>query len=222
MLVRERMTPVVITVTPDMPVTEALNLMNEKAIRRFPVIDGGKMVGIVSKEDLLRASPSAATTLSIHEIGYLLSKLTVSRVMTHEVVTVDVNAPLEEAARIMRDHDVSGLPVMDKGYLVGIVTESDIFATLLEMMGARENGIRLTLEVANKPGVLGEITGQIAALGGDIVSLGTFYGEDRAHGVVTIKVCGVVQEVLLAALADVAVRVVDVRETDADAGACTC
>jgi len=104
------------------------------------VDDDGKLVGIVSDKDLLYAAPSPATSLSIYELHYLYSRITVSQVMTRDVITVEESDPIEEAARIMVDNKIGGLPVMREGKLVGIITETDIFKTLMEMMGARDSG----------------------------------------------------------------------------------
>ncbi|HKZ44850.1 MAG TPA: CBS domain-containing protein, partial [Anaerolineales bacterium] len=101
MLVGKRMSHPVIWITPDMPVHEALNLFKREHIRRAPVLKGEKMVGIVSDRDLINTSPSPVTSLSVWELNYLLSKITISDVMTRKVLTVKEDTPLEEAARIM-------------------------------------------------------------------------------------------------------------------------
>jgi acetoin utilization protein AcuB len=125
MLVRERMSYPVITVHPDLPIMEALSLMSEERIRRLPVVDNrGRLLGIVSKEDLIHAAPSDATSLDIWEINYLVNKITVGRVMATDVITIDGDTPLEEAARIMAGNKVGGLPVLHKGKVVGIITET--------------------------------------------------------------------------------------------------
>ena len=213
MLVKQRMSPHPFTVSVDTPVTEALSLMRHKHIRRLPVVDKkDRLAGIVSEKDLLYASPSPATSLSVYEIGYLLSKLKVKEIMTQDVTTVASDAPIEEAARIMVDNKIGGLPVLEEGEMVGIITETDIFKTMLEMLGARESGIRLTMEAHDESGVLSLITGKIAQLGGDIVALGTFYGDDRTHSVITVKVSGMDQAALTQAMEELPTKVIDVRE----------
>ena len=128
MLVKERMSDPVITVHPDMPMHEALNLMRSEPIRRLPVVDKpGRLVGIVSERDLLHAAPLDATSLSIWELHYLLSRVTVGKIMTRQVITVTEDTPLEDAARIMADRKIGGLPVVCNGEVVGIVTETDLF-----------------------------------------------------------------------------------------------
>lgn len=213
MLVKERMTRDPITVERDTPVNEALRIMQDRKIRRLPVVDeSGGLVGIVSQMDLLYASPSPATSLSIHEIHYLLSRLTVQEVMTKEVITVEEDTPLEEAACILVDNRIGGLPVMREGRLVGIITETDLFKIFLELLGARESGLRLTLLVPEKKGVLASITGEIARIGGNIVSLGTFLGEDPTNRLITIKVADLQTGELVKAMKALGMELVDVRE----------
>src|SRR3970282_2179382 len=143
MLVGERMGRPVITVRAEMPIQDALTLMHTEHIRRGPVVDArGRLVGLVSEMDLLKASPSEATSLSIWEVHYLLSKITVERVMTREVITVAEQTPIEEAARIMADNEIGGLPVLRGRELVGIVTETDLFRVFLGLLGARAAGER--------------------------------------------------------------------------------
>src|SRR4030065_2654493 len=135
MLVGTRMKFPVITASPDMPINEALTLMKRERIRRTPVIKDGKLVGIVSDKDLLNASPSPATSLSVWELNYLLSKITVKDVMTKTVLTVEESTPIEKAARIMADNKIGGMPVMRGSEVIGIITETDLFKILLELMG---------------------------------------------------------------------------------------
>ncbi len=198
MLVYERMSRHPMTVSPTTPVETALKRMREEKVRRFPVADDdGKLVGIVSEKDLLYAAPSPATSLSIYELHYLYARITVSQVMTREVITVEEDDPLEEAARIMVDNKIGGLPVMREGKLVGIVTETDIFKTFMEMMGARDQGVRLTLLCPEHRGELATLTSAVAELGGNIISLGTFWGKDATNALVTMKVAGVDKDKLV-------------------------
>jgi acetoin utilization protein AcuB len=159
MLVKERMSHPVITVHPDMPIQEALKLMHEERVRRFPAVDRHeRMVGIVSERDLLHAAPSDATSLSIWEVNYLVSKITVEKVMTRQVIKITGDTPLEEAARLMADQKIGGLPVVRDSELIGIITETDLFKIFLEMLGAREPGVRIMVLVRNTPGELTELT----------------------------------------------------------------
>jgi acetoin utilization protein AcuB len=137
MLIKDRMTRSPITAPPEMPMQEALKLMRERGIRRLPVVDKkGKLVGIVSDRDLLHASPSDATSLSVWELNYLLSKVTLKELMTTPVITVSPETPVQEAARIMAEEKIGGLPVVQAGKVVGIITETDLFRVLLELLPA--------------------------------------------------------------------------------------
>jgi acetoin utilization protein AcuB len=212
MLVGERMRRNPVTVTEDIGVGEALRTMKDSRVRRLPVLSRqGKLVGIVSEKDLLQASPSQATSLSIFELNYLLSKLIVKKVMTSPVVTVDEQTPLEEAARIMVDNRIGGLPVVQGDELVGIITETDLFKIFLEMLGAREPGVRLTLELPDQRGVLADLTSSIAGVGGNIISLGTFIGDEKGSAIVTVKVADVTEPALLEAIAHIDGKVIDIR-----------
>src|SRR5512134_1759496 len=178
MLVSERMSRPVICVSPDEPINEVLAMFRTEHIRRAPVMKEGKLVGIVSERDLLNASPSSATTLSVWELNYLISKVKVKDVMTKKVITVDADTPIEEAARIMADKKIGGLPVVSSGKIVGVITETDLFKILLELMGARQKATRVTVTVPNRPGELAKITRAIASNGGDFISFGLFSGPD--------------------------------------------
>ena len=123
----------VVSVSPGTPVADAYNTMMRKGIRRLPVVEHDRLVGIVTLGDLREARPSPATSLSIYELNYLLARLTVGQVMTHNPLTVSPNTPIPTAARIMLEHKVSGLPVVDENkHPVGIITESDIFRMLID------------------------------------------------------------------------------------------
>lgn len=213
MLVGERMTKRPITVTEDTSLPEALELMRKEKIRRLPVLDKqGNLVGIVTELDLLKASPSPATTLSIYEIPYLLSKIKMRDIMTRNVITVTEDTPIEEAARIMADNKIGGLPVMRDGRLVGIITETDIFKIFLELFGARQKGIRVTLLVPERKGILAQVTSKIAEIGGNIISLGTAMGEDPTTSMLILRVSEVPEEVLLSALRSLEeIRILDSR-----------
>jgi acetoin utilization protein AcuB len=201
----------VITVRPETPITEALNLMRKERIRRTPVVKDGKLIGIVSERDLLYASPSPATSLSVWEINYLISKITVEEVMTKNVLTVTEDTPIEEAARIMADNKVGGLPVMRDGHLVGIITETDLFKIFLELMGAREAGVRVTVLIPNQRGELAKITQAIASEGGNFIAFGLFYGEDPSNALVTFKVDGLEQDRVKSLVEPLVLSLVDIR-----------
>jgi len=131
-LVRDWMTPDPITITVDTPLLEAHKLMTDKNIRRLPVLEAGELVGIVTLGDVRGAEPSEATSLNIWELNYLLSRLTVERSMCRPVVTVSPETTIAEAAALMLDKRIAGLPVVQDAELVGIITESDIFRMVVE------------------------------------------------------------------------------------------
>jgi len=130
--VRDWMTQNPITVDPKTTLPEAHKIMKDRRIRRLPVMDRGNLVGIVTLGDIREAEPSDATTLSIFELHYLLAKLTIGEIMTREPITISVDATMREAAKMMLQNKIGGLPVMDDGKLVGIITESDIFRVLAQ------------------------------------------------------------------------------------------
>jgi len=214
MLVGERMAHPVETACPDWSVITALNQMRQNNIHRLPVIDEQEnLVGIVSESDLLRASPSSVANLSVLEKTYIFKKLTVSSVMTHNVLTVDMNASIEEAARLMVENKIGGLPVVQgkQHKVVGIITETDIFKLFLDLLGARERGIRVTAIVPDVPGELVQLTKAIFNAGGNIIALGTFLGENIENREVTIKVTGIEEQAIQDALQPTIERIVDIR-----------
>jgi len=194
MFVGERMSHPVISITPDTPIHDAAVLLKKEHIRRAPVMQNGKLVGIISERDLLNASPSSVTSLSVWELNYLLSKVTVKQVMSKKVKTIDVNTPIEEAARIMADTKIGGLPVTRDGEVVGIITETDLFKAFLEFMGARQKALRVTAVIEDKPGQLAKITKAISEAGGNFISLGLFSGPDITTNILTFKVSGMKKE----------------------------
>lgn len=213
MLVKERMSKPVIFVQPEMAILEALTLMQRERIRRTPVIREGKLVGIVSDKDILNAGPSDATTLSIWEVNYLVSQIRVKDIMTREVRTVEEDTPIEEAARKMADNKIGGLPVMRDGRVVGLITETDLFKILLELMGAREGGLRVTAIVPDTIGELAKITGAVAECGGSFVAFGQYAGDDTATRTVTFKVTGMNEETVRRQLEPLVEQITDVRMT---------
>jgi acetoin utilization protein AcuB len=213
MFVGERMSRPVISVSPDDPIHDVLVMFRTEHIRRAPVIRDGKLLGIVSERDLLNASPSSATALSIWEINYLVSKIKIKDVMSKKVITVDRDTPIEEAARIMADKKIGGLPVMAAGKVVGVITETDLFKVLLELMGARDKGIRVTAVIDDKRGELARVTKAVANAGGNFISFGFFSGEDAGTKILTFKVGSVRQEEIRKALGAVVKKIQDIRLT---------
>lgn len=163
MLVRQRMTSNPFTTTRSASVPEAREMMRSRGVRHLPVVDGRRVVGVISENDIDAALPSKATTLSVQEATYLVSRLTVDKVMSHPVLTISPDALLEEAAVVMRDRKIEMLPVVQGDRLVGVITESDILDSFIDLLGFREHGTRLTIEARDETGVLSQMTGIMAA-----------------------------------------------------------
>ena len=211
MLVREWMTPDPVTIGPDTPVLEAIKLLKEKGFRRLPIVEGGKLVGIVTDKDLKDAMPSKATTLSVWELNYLLSKLTVSEVMAKPVITVQADEPLEEAALLMEEYKVGGLPVLEGDRLVGIITITDVLRAFIEVMGMKEGGVRITFDVPDRPGALAQAAQAVPPA--NIVSVATAGKHDGMRRIV-MRVTGEDAEGVPGRLKAAGEIVVDVRKTE--------
>ena len=200
MLVRDRMTPSPITVTPDTTFPEAFRIMRERRIRHLPVLEGDRLVGLVARTDLLRGPPAPANTLSVFEINYLLANLHVREVMSSPPITVSENSPLEEAARTMLEKKIGCLPVMHGDTLVGMITETDICALLVEILGGEEASLRVTVRVPHVRGELARLAAVIAGLGANICSVALFRGKTPDHAFLTFRLEGVDEEVLMPVL----------------------
>jgi acetoin utilization protein AcuB len=186
----------VITVQPEIQITKAHELMAREKIGQTPVVKNGKLVGIVSKNDILKAYPSSVTSLAVWEIAALLEKIKVKEIMVKAVRTVQEDTLIEDAARIMVDNEISSLPVMRGKELVGIITETDLFNIMLEMLGARRPGVHFSILMPYRPGEIAKITKAIYEKGGDITSLSTFEGDSSANFMASIKVDGIEQKAL--------------------------
>ena len=184
MFVKNKMTANPFVISPEQTIPDAHEIMTQHGVKRLPVMKNGKLVGIISKDDILRASPSKATTFSMGEITYLLSKTKISQIMTKNPVVISLGALLEEAATLMRDHHVSILPVVDNDRLVGIITESDIFDSFIELLGFREPGTRLTIEAEDAPGIMSVLTSIIGQFGANITHVAVYRGSNGKSAVV--------------------------------------
>jgi acetoin utilization protein AcuB len=194
-----------------MSALDAQAFMRREHVRRAPVIQDGKLVGIVTESDLLNASPTQATLLSVWEINYLVSKIKVSQVMTKKVMTIAEDTPIEEAARVMIDNKIGGLPVTRDGKVVGIITETDLFKVMLEMLGARQRGVRASVLVPNVAGEIAELSKAIYEAGGNIIALGTFAGDDPSTAELAFKVVGPDEAALRSVLTPLVTRIKDIR-----------
>lgn len=196
MIVGRRMTPNPITAHPDMTHPAALELMRKNNIRHLPLLEDGKLVGIVVENDLLSSRPSPATTLSIYEIYTLLDNLKLRQIMSAPVFAVEEDCPMEEAARIMIENRITGLPVMRDGTVVGIITEIDLFRAFVDVLGGEEKGLALTVKLEHKPGALASVAAAIAKAGGNIQNIVTFRDPNAQSGEVYIKELGADQDLL--------------------------
>ena len=199
---------------PEMSVNEVRDLMEEKKIGHIPVLDKeNKLVGIITKEDLFKSGPSAATSLDMYEISYLLSKMTAKDVMQKNVITVGENEVVEEAARIMADHSIGCLPVMREKLLIGIITDTDLFHVFVNSFGARSKGVRITFSIQEKQGQLAKLTQTITEKNGNIHSLITSDGDDPSSRRLTTKIEGLSLkqlETIMQSFPDVSLE--DIRE----------
>jgi len=188
MLVKERMSRHPITISPDVSLHDALRIMNQEKVRRLPVLDKkGKLVGIVLEKDLLYASPSPATSLSVYELNYLVSKITVEELMSREVITVEEDCPLEEAARIILEKKIGGLPVVADGKLAGVITVVDILTAFITMIGMLSQSSRLDVRIT-KPGTpLDEITRLIRHHRGEVISICHLPGQERQDPIYSVR-----------------------------------
>lgn len=167
MLVKDRMTSDPLCGHPGMPVTEAQDLMREKKIRHLPIVDDdGTLVGLITQRSLLRALPSDVSNFSRFEVSYVLAKIKVRDVMATNVITVDQNTAVEEAARVMADEKIGCLPVMQDDKLAGIITDNDLFTIMVDLLGARRSGVRLTVLQPDRVGEVARLTTAIAREGG--------------------------------------------------------
>ena len=215
MLVRQIMTKKPITIRTDISVSDALDLMHEKKVHRLPVLDTkGRLVGIVAEGDLLYASPSPATSLNVWEIHSLLAKLKVDKVMTRKLFIVADDTTVEEAAQIMVEKKIGGLPVVCEKKLVGIVTETDLFKVFISMLGGHRQGVRVTASIPGVKGTFAKIATAIFKNGGDIVGLGFNDVSDvpQEDWEMVIKVQGVTKANLVTVLKPLVKKIKDARK----------
>jgi acetoin utilization protein AcuB len=210
MNVGRRMSRQVITVTPETQITKAHKLMAQEKIQQLPVVKNGRLVGILSERDILKAYPSSATTLSVWEITSLIERIKVKEIMIKDVLTVQEDAPIEAAARLMLDHKVSSLPVLKGEELVGIITETDLFNMMLEMLGGRRNGVYFSVTMPFKPGQIAKLTQAIYEKGGDIIGLGTFDGDNASTFIISAKIDGIEQAALEKLITPLVVKLLEI------------
>lgn len=216
MLVRDRMTPNPVTITTETSLKEALDLVRSKPFRHLPVLDEhGKLVGVVTEKSLVYASPTSTTALSVFEVDYILSRTRIGQIIQGPVITVGPDLPLEEAARVMIDHRIGCLPVVEDDKLIGIISDTDIFRVFVEGLGGGHPSLRITVVVPEQVGSLARVASRVADLGGNIHSLGIFWGERPEDRVVAFRLEGVDRETAVQALEAAGIQVVHVWEPSA-------
>ncbi len=216
MLVKDRMTPNPICGYPNMPVTEVQELMREKKFRHLPIMDEeGNLVGLVTQRSLLKALPSDVSGFSRFEISYILAKIRARDVMTKNVITIGEDLAIEEAAKIMAVEKIGCLPVCQDNRMVGIITDNDLFGIMVELMGGRGTGIRMTVSQPDRAGAIARLTSAIAKDGG---FMSVFVGYPGEHKDTWISVCKVTNltsnqlENIVHELNDI--TLLDIRETN--------
>ena len=185
MAVKDFMTKKVVYISPDTTVAHAADMMREQKLRRLPVIENDRLVGLVTEGTMAEAQPSKATSLSIYEMNYLLNKTKIRDVMIKDVVTISPYASLEDAIYLMMTHNIGVLPVAEKGYLSGIITDKDIFRTFLKVSGYGEAGIRLRVLTEDSVGVLETI---VKTISDENLNIRRTVIADESHGKVVIEV----------------------------------
>jgi acetoin utilization protein AcuB len=178
MFVRDVMNREPVTVTPETTLPEAVALASRRGIRHLPIVHEGRLIGIVSDRDLKRAMASPAISLETHELTYLLNRLQMREIMTTEVITTGPTMPVEEAARLMVERKIGALPVTEGGRVVGIVTESDVLALFVSLLGVGAPSSRLDVMLGARPAALADVTRIVAGLGASISSIVTLRAPD--------------------------------------------
>lgn len=187
MFVGKRMQHDPITVRPEDSLRLVINLLKEKRIRSIPVVQGKKLVGIITDRDVRQASASSATSLEVRELHYLLEKIKIQEIMTKNVITANPETTIEDAAKIIHDNRISGLPVLEKGELVGIITTTDIMEAMIEVLGMGVDGSRLEILVDDKPGELLEICKIVKNYNVNIVSVVTIKNDTPGKRILVFK-----------------------------------
>ena len=176
MLTRNWMTQNVIMVDANDSVVDATKKLKENDIRRLPVTRKGKLVGIVTDRDLKRASASDATTLEVHELLYLISKIKVKEIMTKNPITVPFDFTVEETAEVLMKNKISGVPVLNgRNQISGIITQDDLFRAMISLTGLKSRGIQFAVQIEDRPGSIKEVADILRKYGGRMVSILSSY-----------------------------------------------
>jgi len=180
-----------ITIDADASFYKARALIRDKGIRHLPVLDrSGQLVGIVTDRDIRQAAPSEATTLSVHELHYLLGKLKVSAFMTpkDKLITISPATTIEEAVQLMVDHKIGCLPVVDGQRFMGLITDNDVLALFVDLFGLKQKGTRITLALEDRPGVLHDVLEIIKNHNVNLISVVTPTFQIEGKRVVSVRI----------------------------------
>ncbi len=185
MYVKNRMTKNPITISADATISEVLDLMAQKNVHRLPVVQGDTLIGLLTEGVIQENSPSHASSLSIHEINYLLSKTMVKDIMIRKVITIGPDALLEEAALLMKKNEIGGLPVVVGNKLIGIITVNDILGSFVDLLGFYQPGSRVVIEVSNdRSGIMADLASVFAEANINISHLAVYHRDDVVDVVV--------------------------------------
>jgi acetoin utilization protein AcuB len=201
MLVGRRMHTTLITVTPDATLAQARDLLHRHRIRHLPVVEGDRLLGILTDRDIRQVSPSSVAGLSPDQATAFLAQIRAGEAMVRQVRTVSPFTTIEEAARLMIEHKIGCLPVLEAGRLVGILTETDILGVLVDVMGIREPSTRIELALPDRAGALAEVTRIIQAHGVTIASIVSLPDEESGAPLVVIRLKTMNPQPILADLA---------------------
>ena len=191
MLVRNRMTKNPFSVTADTSLADARDLIKREKVDIVPVVDGkGRLTGVITEKDVLYASPSNCTTLDVFEIHTLFAQMKVTDVMEKNPLTISSDTHVEDAARLIKENDLIGVCVVDKGLLVGIITESDLLSVFLEIFSAHQKGVRATAVCPQERGELAKLSSALYDRGADILAFCSTRGDDMTKELVVIKARG--------------------------------
>ena len=212
MLVKDVMSEHPIVIGPEASVLDAKEIMKKNKVSKLAVVDkNGVLIGLLTNADLIKVSPSSATTLDMYELGYLLSKMSVEKAMVKNVKTTIAEQTVEEAARLMKDNGITCLPVVNDDILIGMVTQSDLFECFIEMFSTKTPGTRAVVIVDEKPGTLAKLVEAVAAKNGNIVSLVTSDVADARRRKITMKITGITETETKNILVDCGCQMEDIR-----------
>ena len=213
MKVRDFMKTDVISIETKASIMEAQNIMRKKNIKRLPVMKKGNLIGLVTKHMLLEASPSSATSLSVFELNYLLSKMTVDDIMVKDPITIHPDDPVEAAIWLGKKHGISTFPVVKGGKLLGIITEHDIAGVLSEVLGVESEGTRLTVKgLGSKLGELQEIIGVLDDHATPLLSIVTIPRKKKGDWIIVLRVLSSEAEGIVKDLEKKGLKITDVNQ----------